>query len=247
MVSVILLPGIIAPAAVRYAPLLHSLDGISAVPTDMQVYANDPPPAGYSIDTELDGIDTAADHAGFERFHLYGHSGGGAFALAYAAARPGRLLSLAVDEPAADFTTEDQTDPYWDEIAAAGALPEPDSTRAFMRLQLAPGIDPPSPPPGDPPPWMARRPAGIRAFVAEALRHHVDPSQYQAFQAPVLFTHCSLSHPRWIAMRDRLASWFPDFSSELFEGLHHLHTSHQAKPERTAALLRSFWSRAVDG
>jgi hypothetical protein len=45
-------------------------------------------------------------------------------------------------------------------------------------------------------------------------------------------------------MRDRLASRFPDFSSELFEGLHHLNTSHQAELGRTAALLRAHWDRA---
>ena len=36
----------------------------------------------------------------------YGHSGGGAVALAYAAARGDRLTSLAVDERASDFTPE---------------------------------------------------------------------------------------------------------------------------------------------
>jgi pimeloyl-ACP methyl ester carboxylesterase len=36
--------------------------------------------------TEVDGIDRAADDEGFDRFHLYGHSGGGAMALAFVAA-----------------------------------------------------------------------------------------------------------------------------------------------------------------
>ena len=43
---------------------------------------------------------------------------------------------------------------------------------------------------------------------------------------------------------DRLAPRFPDFTSELFEGVNHLFTSHQAQPERTAELLRAFWARA---
>jgi hypothetical protein len=44
-------------------------------------------------------------------------------------------------------------------------------------------------------------------------------------------------------MCSRLADLFPDFRGELFEGLHHLNTSHQAAPARTATLLRELWAR----
>lgn len=244
MPDVILLPGIIAPAAVRYAPLLDQLDGVNAFPKDLEIYARDEPPPDYAIETEIAGITATADGAGFARFHLYGHSGGGACALAFAAAHPERLLSLAVDEPATDFSDADRSDPHFDEIAAAEARPGPEAVVAFLRLQLAPGVEPPPRPEGEPPPWMATRPAGIRAFSQAIARHRVDPSRYAAFSVPVLYTHGSLSHPRWTVMRDRLAGRFPDFSSKLFEGLHHLNTSHQAEPERTAALLRALWGRA---
>jgi pimeloyl-ACP methyl ester carboxylesterase len=242
--DVIFLPGIIAPAAQRYRPLLEQLDGVDGMPKDLEVYAGDEPPSGYTIETEVAGIAAAADRAGLARFHLYGHSGGGACALAFAATHPERLLSLAVDEPATDFTEEDRSDPYFDEIAAAEALPGPESVAAFLRLQVAPGVELPPPPAGEPPPWMATRAAGIRAFVRAIAEHRLDPVRYEVFGAPVLYTHGSLSHPRWAAMRDRLASRFPDFSSELFEGLHHLNTSHQAELGRTAALLRAHWDRA---
>jgi pimeloyl-ACP methyl ester carboxylesterase len=242
--DVIFLPGIVAPAAVRYAPLLEHLDGIHAIPKELEVYAGDEPPPGYAIETEIAGITATAARAGLARFHLYGHSGGGACALAFAAAHPERLLSLAVDEPATDFSEEDRSDPYFDEIAAAEALPGPKAVTAFLRLQVAPGVELPPPPEGDPPPWMASRRAGIRAFGRAIAEHRVDPSRYEAFSPPVLYTHGSLSHPRWTVMRDRLASRFPHFSSELFDGLHHLNTSHQAEPERTAVLLRALWARA---
>lgn len=243
MPDVIFLPGIIAPAAQRYRPLLEQLDGVDGIPKDLEVYAGDEPASDYAIATEVAGIAAAADRAGLTRFHLYGHSGGGACALAFAADHPDRLLSLAVDEPATDFTEEDRSDPYWGEIAATEALPGPEAVVAFLRLQVAPGVELP-PAAGDPPPWMATRAAGIRAFVGAIAEHRVDPSRYEAFGAPVLYTHGSLSHPRWTAMRNRLARRFPDFSSEPFEGLHHLNTSHQAEPERTAALLRAHWARA---
>jgi pimeloyl-ACP methyl ester carboxylesterase len=242
--SVILLPGIVAPAARRYAPLLEHLDGIHAIPKELEIYAGDDPTPGYTIETEIAGITATADRAGLARFHLYGHSGGGACALGFAAEHPDRLLSLAVDEPATDFTEEDRSDPYFDEIAAAEALPGPEAVVAFLRLQVAPGVELPPPPAGDPPPWMATRAVGIRAFVRAIAEHRVDPSRYEAFGAPVLYTHGSLSHPRWTVMRERLASRFPDFSSARFDGLHHLNTSHQAEPERTAALLRALWARA---
>jgi hypothetical protein len=45
-------------------------------------------------------------------------------------------------------------------------------------------------------------------------------------------------------MQTRLAGWFPDFTGEVFEGLHHLNTSHQAEPDRVAATLVPFWEGA---
>lgn len=244
MPDVIFLPGIVAPAAQRYRPLLEQLDGVDAIAKDLEVYTGDEPALDYAIGREVAGIAAAAERAGFARFHLYGHSGGGACALAFAAVHPERLLSVAVDEPATDFSDEDRSDPHFDEIAAAEALPGSEAVTAFLRLQVAPGVELPPPPEGKPPPWMASRRAGIRAFLRAIAEHRVDPARYEAFGAPVLYTHGSLSHPRWAAMRHRLASRFPAFSSELFDGLHHLNTSHQAEPERTAALLRAHWARA---
>src|SRR5215831_7039429 len=98
--GVIFLPGIIAPAAIRFGPLLEQLPGARAIVHDLAVYDSDAPPADYSVSTELDALDRVADTAGLDRFHIFGHSGGGAVALAYAAQRGERLVSMAVDEPA---------------------------------------------------------------------------------------------------------------------------------------------------
>ena len=57
MADVLFLPGIVAPAATRYAPLLAELPGVHGVPKDLELY---------------------------------------------------RVLSLAIDEPAMDFTEEGQ-------------------------------------------------------------------------------------------------------------------------------------------
>lgn len=244
MPDVILLPGIIAPAEARYAPLLAHLDDVPAIAKELEVYSGQEPPADYSIQTEVEGVVALADGEGLERFHLYGHSAGGACALAFAATYPDRLHSLTVDEPATDFSEEDLADPFWAEVAAAVSTSGPEGVAGFMRLQVAPGVELPPPPEGPPPPWMGTRPAGIAAFTEALSRHKLDQSLYEAVRAHALYTHGSLSHSRWTDMRDRLARRFPNFTSERFEGLHHLNTSHQAEPERTAALLRAFWTRA---
>lgn len=244
MTEVIFLPGIIAPAGVRYGPLLERLPGIDALLKDLEVYAEDRSSPTYSTQDEVDAIEALAEGRGLSRFHLYAHSGGGACALAYLAAHPERLRSVAIDEPATDFTQADQADPYWKEVDAAAALPGPQAVGAFLRLQVAQGVEVPPPPSGPPPPWLAKRPLGMRTFANALRRHHVELSSYSGFRAPVLFTFGSLTHPRWRAMRDRLQALFPDFTSEEFAGLHHLNTSHQAQPDRTAELLTKFWSRA---
>ena len=165
---VIFLPGIIAPAAIRYGPLVERLGDVDVVVRDLAVYDDDEPPPDYSIDTELVALDRAADDAAFEKFHLYGHSGGGAVALAYAASHGDRVQSLAVDEPASDMTDEGDAVYGWPAFDEAALLPPAESMAAFMRLQVADDVVLPAPPAGSPPPWMAKRPAGIRAFVSRA-------------------------------------------------------------------------------
>lgn len=107
--TAVLLPGILMPAFVRYAALIDALaPDVRAVPKELEVYAKDVPPDDYSVTTELDGLDRFLDERDADRVHLYGHSAGGSVALAYAAARPHRVLSLAVDEPASDFSDDDR-------------------------------------------------------------------------------------------------------------------------------------------
>lgn len=243
MPAVVFLPGIVAPAAVRYGPLLAELDDVEALTKDLEVHAAERP-ADYSIELEVAGIARYADAAGLERFHLFGHSAGGACALAFAADRPERVLSLALDEPAGDFSDEDRAHPRYEELAAAHALPEEEAVAEFLRLQVAPGVELPPPPDGPPPPWMANRAASVRAFLAALRGHRVDPARYEEFTAPVLYTYGSLTHPHWAEMRDRLARRFPDFRAERYEGLHHLTPLHQTDPPRAAAVLRAHWARA---
>ncbi len=244
---VVLLPGIIAPAAIRYGPLVERLSDVDMILRDLAVYKDDAPPSDFSIATELVALDRATNDLGLTRFHLYGHSGGGAVALAYAASRGDRLQSLAVDEPASDMTAEGNAVYGWPEFDAAMVLAPAAAMVEFMRLQVADDVVLPATPAGNPPPWMAKRPAAIRAFVGALRAHQPDPAAYSDFASPVYFSRGSRSHPRWAAMQTRLAGLFPNFTGEVFEGLHHLNTSHQAEPDRVAATLRAFWQRAETG
>ncbi|CAN5549275.1 hypothetical protein BH23CHL5_BH23CHL5_27100 [soil metagenome] len=240
---VLFLPGIIMPAAMRYAPLIEALgDSAKAVTKDLEIYSTPQPPEDYSIDMEVAGIDRAASEAGLDRFHLYGHSAGGACALAYAATNPDRLLSLALDEPATDFSDE-STNGLLREIQALDSLPEAERTRAFVAMQLAPGVEPPASPPGPPPDWMANRPAGMKRFV-EAIRvHQISSDRFASFTQPVYYSVGSLSSPYFFDIRDRLAAEFPNFTAETYEGLHHMQTSHTREPLRVAKALTDLWAQ----
>jgi pimeloyl-ACP methyl ester carboxylesterase len=243
--NVIVLPGIIAPAAIRYAPLLARLSNVEPVTKDLEVYSFDAPPQDYSIALEIAGVDRVADKAGFAGFHLYGHSAGGAIALAYTAKHPDRVLSLAVDEPAYDFTGEGRADIA--EFVPLASLARDQRMRAFMKLQVSSAVTLPPPHQGPPPAWMEKRPAGINAFLSALDNHERLESQYTTVRSPVLFTWGSLTHPRWDRMRQRLERLFPDFIAYRFDGLHHLNTSHQAEPERVAGMLDELWTRAEKG
>src|SRR5438093_7824240 len=98
---VILLPGSVLPAELAYGSLIPELGaGVEAVAKDLDVYATDEPPPGYTLDLEVAAVLREAEARGWERFHLAGYSGGGAVALAFTARHPDRLLSLALLEPA---------------------------------------------------------------------------------------------------------------------------------------------------
>src|SRR5579883_1654046 len=98
---VLLLPGSVLPAELAYGGLVEALgDRADAYAKDLEVYAGETPPPGYSLDHEVEGVIREADRLGWERFHLVGYSGGGASALAVAASQPQRLASLALLEPA---------------------------------------------------------------------------------------------------------------------------------------------------
>jgi pimeloyl-ACP methyl ester carboxylesterase len=243
-IPAIFLPGIVMPAEIRYLRLFEALgDDVDAVAKDLEVYRGPVPPPRYTFAMEIEGIARAADEHGFDRFHLYGHSGGAACALAFTAFHPDRVLTLAIDEPATDFSPEDREEirrvflPMLD-------LPPDEQMAAFLRAQLREDVEPPPPPPGRPQPWMEVAPAAIRAFVVALSEADVPIEQLRNFDHPVYYSYNELSNETWERKRKRLDELLPNITVERYEGLHHLNSSSSAEPQRVAAALRRLWGVA---
>ena len=244
----ILLPGIVLPAELAYAALMSALGpDVDAVAKELEVYAAPEPPDDYGLDQEVAGILREADAQGWERFHLVGYSGGGAASLQFASKHPERLASLALLEPAwaGDWDLTPTERAQWAEMDRLAALPPDEYLAAFIRLALRPGTPVPAPPPGEPPPWMARRPAAIRALTRAFARSEIDPDALRRFDSPVYFALGALSNPaHYGEIANRVGRVFPDFRLEVFEERHHFDPPHRVEPERLARSLEAHWRRA---
>jgi pimeloyl-ACP methyl ester carboxylesterase len=238
--AAIFLPGITVPAHIAYAPLLGELAGSTTTFTkELEVYRDERPPDGYRLDLEIEGLERFAVDQGVEQFHLYGHSLGGAIALAYAAEHGDRVLSLALNEPATDFSEQDRA-----AIADEGLddVPGPERMQHFVRQLLRPGVEVPPPPSGPPGPEMAKRPAGVAAATAALDAFDVDLERLRRYRGPVLYSYGALSNARWEAMAERFPTLFPRCAVLRYEDRHHLDAPHQAEPTRMAATLRELWA-----
>ena len=244
---VILLPGVVLPAALAYPGLVAALgDGFECLPKELEVYAGPEPPIGFGLDTEVEGIARAAQRPGFERFHLVGYSGGGASSLAFAATYPQRLLSLALLEPAwagnEGLGPEEQA--LWTEGDRIKGLPPDQRMPAFMRAQVAANTPLPPPPDGPQPEWMASRPAGVAAFLEAFQNFRLDLDALRNFERPVYYALGGRSNPDYFARQaDRLSTVFADFKVEVYDDRHHFDPPHRAEPDRLAAALTRMWAR----
>ncbi|KHL00535.1 alpha/beta fold hydrolase [Sinomonas humi] len=246
---VMLLPGSVLPAAPAYRALLESLgENVEAVAKDLEVYAGPRPPADYSLDTEIAGVLRAADEQGWDTFNLVGYSGGGASALAFAARHPARLESLALLEPAwaGNWGWSDRHRELWEKYRALEDLEPAEFMSEFVKLGVRPGVTAGLPVAGGPePPWMALRPAGIRAFLGTFRTYDLDREALARFRQPVYFALGALSNPDdYGEIAERLSNVFPDFRLEVFAERHHFDPPHRVEPERLSASLRRLWSDA---
>jgi pimeloyl-ACP methyl ester carboxylesterase len=245
---VVLLPGSVLPAELAYRALVDALgDTADALVKDLELYASDDPPDGYGLEREAAGVLQLADRRGWDEFHLVGYSAGGAAALVLAATRPERLLSVALLEPAwaGAWEMSAAERAVWREFMRLEALPPDALLSAFVRAQLAPGVEPPAPPDGEAPVWMAKRPAGIKALMQAFAPGVPDRAGLCRFTRPVYFALGGPSNQDdWGEMAARLRRVFADFELEVFGERHHFDPPHRAEPSRLARSLTALWRRA---
>ena len=249
LMRAILLPGSVLPADLAYGALIEALGAdVEVVAKELEVYAGDEPPLDYTLDTEVAGVLREADARGWDRFHLVGYSGGGAASLAFAARHPERLKSLALLEPAwaGNWDWSPEHEALWGQYDKLEGLPPAEFMAAFMRLGVKPDVAARLPTPaGPPPPWMARRPAGIRAFLRTFKTYDLDRERLRAFEAPVYFALGGLSNPDdYGDVAARLGKVLSDFRLEVFQDRHHFDPPHRIEPVRLAASLRELWGQA---
>lgn len=244
--AAILLPGAVLPAGPAYDGLIAALgDRWEVHAKDLEIYAGDTPPADFGLGTEVLGVLHHADEAGLERFHLVGYSAGGAVAIVLAARHPARVRSLALMEPAwagADGMSAAEVAAR-ERITDALALEDAEKAmRGFAESQLAPGVEPPPRPPGPPPAWMAKRPAGARAFMRAFEQEDLRNEELLGYGGPIWFALGGRSNPDLYGqMAERLARLWPRMVIERFPERHHFDPPHRAEPSRVAAALERLW------
>jgi pimeloyl-ACP methyl ester carboxylesterase len=242
--DVVFLPGILLPAAVQYEPLLSILkDDVHPLLKDLEIYNEETPPPEYQFNMEVEGLKQAVDAAGLQTFHLVGYSGGGAVALAFAGTYPDRMDSLALSEPAVIPSQEwmHQEAGFFKELYHVVSLPPTEQMREFMRLELRPGVSLPSQPQGDPPPWMARRPAGLRTMARSFSSFDLPLERLHQFHKPVYLAVGALSNSIQERKAETLAKLFSDFRVEVYKNRHHFDPPQRAEPERFARALNDLW------
>jgi pimeloyl-ACP methyl ester carboxylesterase len=243
---VVFVPGGVMPAELSYGPLLKVLGNqIQPIVKDLEIYAADVSPRDYGLDLEVEGIRRAADAAGVPRFHLVGYSAGGAASLAFTAKYPERLRSLTLIEPAwiGAQTPEDTAD--WNELNRLMTLPPDERMQAFGRWQMRPGVQPATVPlpPGPPPEWMAKRPAGLEAICRAFNYYHLDQDRFRLMTGPVYYALGSLSTRFYERAAFTLAGLFPDIQVEEYAGRSHFDPPHRAEPERFGRAVVQLWTR----
>jgi pimeloyl-ACP methyl ester carboxylesterase len=245
--SVVFLPGSIMPAAIQYNPLIKVLGSeIQPLLKDLEIYSGDVPAPRYHLDQEVEGLKHFVDREEINIFHLVGYSGGGAVALAFVAAYPEKVKSLALSEPAVIPSQEwlKSEEEYMKALAQVMLLPPNDQMREFVRINLRTGVQPPPSPSGEPPAWMSKRPAGLKAMAQAFSTSHINSNQFRQFHNPVYLAVGSLSNPVEERKAETMAKLFSDFRVEVYAGRHHFDPPQRAEPERFAKAIVRLWEQA---
>jgi hypothetical protein len=158
------------------------------------------------------------------------------------------VLSLALLEPAwaGNWDLSPAEERVWEEYERLMESSAEQFMEGFVRLELREGVEPPAPPAGDPPPWMATRPPGLKALMRSFQTYDLTRESLEQFSGPVYFALGALSNPdQYGELARRLGGVFRDFQLEVFDERHHFDPPHRVEPERLADSLKALWQRAA--
>lgn len=204
---------------------------------------------GYTWQEEVDAL---FDELPPDRpSHLVGLSAGATLALAFVAAHPARVASLALVEPAWSFlplTAVERN--YFTQLDAILRLPAGQARDGFRRHIVR--ADVPLPPlrsdiaDRERERQAAGKASGLRALTEAMQRHPLDPAAFGRFPGRVLIVIGGRSHAMWRTQSASLAAAFPSSRVEVFEERHHLDAPQKAEPERIGRLLEWAWHQGPD-
>jgi pimeloyl-ACP methyl ester carboxylesterase len=240
----ILVGGGLPPSNISYGAFAENIaDRAHLVLKDPEGTVGDEPLADYNLLSEATGIERMADEAGFDGFHLVGHSGGATAALVFASEHPQRLRSLTLAEPAwmgnDDWGAEEPA--FRAEFDRLITLPPPEMLEGLAKLLLAEGVEPP-PSPEPPPPWVPRWIVGVKTCWPIWRRSCIDRGTFRTFEKPVYLPVGGRSARRFHEAAQVLAGIFPDARIEVYERLHHFDLM-LGEPQRLATALLALWER----
>ena len=247
--QVVCVPGSVAPAAMRYKPLLEAVgDRADFHLKDLEVYREPRPPADYSIEQEVEALERFAKGTGLERFHLVAYSGGGFVALAYSAAHPERVMSLAMFEPARiPGALSEPEEAFFSELTRKlDGLRGDEYMATFVREQVRPGAVLPPPPAGPVSPEMQKRPAGIAALIAAFDVYQFDRESLRQAPYPVFYGYGDFSHPEQALKAGILAQLFAEIRVQRFAGVHHFVPPDQIYTPAHVRALLDLWRGAEE-
>lgn len=79
---------------------------------------------------------------------------------------------------------------------------------------------------------MAKRPAGLTAFIGAFDKAHIDFTRLRKFERPVYFALGGLSNPDYYGrMAERLRHVFPDFTLETYPDRHHFESASSGRAD----------------
>ena len=244
--QVICIPGSVAPAALRYGPLMnHVGDDAEFHLKDLEVYRESAPPADYSIEEEVEALDRFADSKSLDTFHLVAYSGGGFISLAFGGIHRQRVISLSLFEPARiPGKLTDEESAFFSKLESKLRGLQGDQFMAtFVREQVKPGVQL-SPPTGPVSPEMRKRPAGIAALVRAFPEFRFDRNDLRSCAFPVFYAYGDLSHEEQAVKAGILARLFPDIRVQRFAGIHHFVPPEMIYTSEYARSLLEHWRRA---